>query len=172
MQQHGSSGLGQPSPGSPRNALYTAAVASAIWHSSSSSPEPPQRSASPTRLGGRFSRGPGPPSRQGSPRKSLLQSPKQAKQHQEKANEVGLPAAVLLAFCSTCQHISTPGTATPAHKIAFSSGSALSPAQRPGLSCAVLAVGPFRVSRMKHLTGSRVCVMLGGCGGGLGKGTR
>lgn len=91
MQQHGSSGLGQPAPGSPRTALHTAA--STIWHSSSS-PEPPQRSASPTKLGGRFSRGPGPPSRPGSPRKSLLLSPKAvAKQHQEKADEVGLPAA-------------------------------------------------------------------------------
>jgi hypothetical protein len=101
MQQHGSSGLGQPTPGSPRNALHTAAAASAIWHNSSSSPEPPQCSASPTRLGGRFSRSPGSPGRPGSARKSLLQSPKAAtKQQHETADEVGTYKQLLLLPCS------------------------------------------------------------------------
>lgn len=102
MPRHTAVPMQDAGPGSPRSALHTAASAAAIWQESSS-PEPPQRSFSPTRLGApaRDCRA----DRAGSPRtstrhswKSQQQSPSHARQLVTGEDQVSLPRGDIVAM--------------------------------------------------------------------------
>lgn len=100
--------------GSPRSALHTAAAAAAIWKDSSS-PEPPQRCASPTKLGagdskGAWGRPSGSPPGRGRARPST-----KLRQQSAAATTAQLPAGqdeVSLTGCSACTTQDTPAVAS------------------------------------------------------------
>jgi hypothetical protein len=198
MQQGNSLG-GEIPPNSPTAALHTAAAASAMWRNSS--PEPPQRSTSPTKLGVRTSNSPGSPTRVS----VLRTATRQSWNSQEQLSRAVLRQQQQHKAFEVCAHSCLYNLLAPRHALAHlhvlcvqdismhlvvagcqlgkamtclmhtsSSISMGSFFRSSGCGCANPADGlaAYRTCKMKHQTSSLACAMLAGYGGGLDMGIK